>query len=84
MLENQEQAELEAPCRWCGYNGENYWQKGTHSADCPWHLVGGGDVRELVLRAYRAVGDSDNLMNSVNNLMCYESETPVRYPRVVK
>lgn len=32
---------LRAPCVFCGYNGERYYQRGSHSPDCPWHDVGG-------------------------------------------
>ncbi|MCK5609394.1 hypothetical protein KAR91_46405 [Candidatus Pacearchaeota archaeon] len=37
---------LEAPCKWCEYNGKGYWQAGTHDKDCPWHSIGGGADRE--------------------------------------
>lgn len=36
---------LAAPCLWCGYNGEGYYQAGTHSQSCPWHTIGGCDDR---------------------------------------
>ena len=37
---------LEAPpCLWCGYNGEGYYQAGTHGQSCPWHTIGGCDER---------------------------------------
>ena len=36
---------LAAPCLWCGYNGEGYYQAGTHSQSCPWHTIGGCDER---------------------------------------
>lgn len=32
---------LRAPCVWCGYSGEGYYQPGTHKPSCPWHCVGG-------------------------------------------
>ena len=28
---------LDAPCLWCGYNGERYWQMGTHAKECLWY-----------------------------------------------
>lgn len=50
-LNNAEQADerglsnlnalLSAPCRFCGYNGQGYWQKDTHLLSCPWHGIGG-------------------------------------------
>jgi hypothetical protein len=40
---------LDAPCRWCGYNGEMYWQAHSHADDCPWYEVGGGIRRETAL-----------------------------------
>ena len=36
---------LAAPCLWCGYNGEGYYQAGTHGQSCPWHTIGGCDER---------------------------------------
>lgn len=36
---------LEAPCIVCGYNGERYWQSGSHKYNCPFHKVGGRDER---------------------------------------
>jgi hypothetical protein len=36
---------LDAPCLFCGYNGAGYWQSGTHAKDCRWHSVGGFDDR---------------------------------------
>ncbi len=40
---------LEAPCQHCGYNGEGYWQKGTHHKECPWYNVAGMSERENLL-----------------------------------
>lgn len=36
---------LAAPCKFCGYNGPGYWQKGSHGADCPWREIGGDKER---------------------------------------
>jgi hypothetical protein len=41
---------LFAPCWWCGYDGRNYWQAGTHASDCPWANVGGAVERAELLR----------------------------------
>jgi hypothetical protein len=35
-----------APCIFCGYNGPNYFQAGTHAMSCPWREVGGATARE--------------------------------------
>lgn len=40
---------LDAPCIFCGYNGAGYWQKGTHSKDCRLSDVGGFDDRRKAL-----------------------------------
>lgn len=40
---------LDAPCRWCGYNGPGYYQAGTHDKTCPWHRVGGQAERKEAL-----------------------------------
>ncbi len=37
---------LDAPCIFCGYNSGLYWQKGTHTEDCPFLNVGGITDRE--------------------------------------
>ena len=37
---------LDAPCRFCGYNGPRYWQSGTHDYECPWHKISGADERQ--------------------------------------
>ena len=31
---------LAAPCIFCGYDGQAYWQVGTHDKNCPWHKWG--------------------------------------------
>lgn len=36
----------QAPCRFCGYNGPNYFSINTHHKDCPWYNIGGGFERE--------------------------------------
>lgn len=45
---------LEAPCHWCGYNGPNYWQAGTHHEGCPVRGIGGMVEREHWLSASKA------------------------------
>jgi len=37
---------LDAPCAWCSYNGQGYWQSGTHAESCPWHKIGGHEERK--------------------------------------
>lgn len=36
---------LDAPCLYCSYSGEGYWQTGTHKKDCPWRNIGGEKER---------------------------------------
>lgn len=43
---------LDAPCLWCDYKGEGYWQTGTHAALCPLHAIGGDRDREEWLRSW--------------------------------
>jgi len=38
---------LGAPCVFCGYNGQGYWQSETHTAACPWRAVGGAFERHI-------------------------------------
>ena len=49
LLPNAQSAMLDAPCLWCGYNGEGYWQPTTHELTCPWHNVGGRFDRVVAL-----------------------------------
>jgi len=35
----------DAPCIFCGYSGPEYYQRGSHAEDCPWHSIGGGYER---------------------------------------
>jgi hypothetical protein len=42
-------AMLDSPCIFCGYNGAGYWQSGTHAEHCRWHTVGGYDDRHKSL-----------------------------------
>ena len=46
---NHDDELLSAPCKWCGYNGSEYWQTKTHSDECPWYGVGGKADRLHVL-----------------------------------
>lgn len=41
---------LDAPCIFCGYNGQRYYSEWTHAKSCPWHSVGGAAERTEQLR----------------------------------
>lgn len=41
---------LHAPCIFCGYSGELYWQEETHDIKCPWRNVGGELIRQKELK----------------------------------
>jgi hypothetical protein len=56
-----EDGALSAPCRFCGYDGPDYYRAGTHAADCPWHSVGGLDERKA--RLIGAVKAASSLIN---------------------
>lgn len=43
---------LDAPCRWCGYNGPGYWQAKTHVPTCPFYFLGDGQARLNLLRDF--------------------------------
>lgn len=45
MADELKPAFLDAPCAFCGYNGDGYWQRETHTRECPWYYVGGRDER---------------------------------------
>lgn len=36
---------LSAPCRVCGYNGQGYYQSGTHAKYCFFYEIGGLEER---------------------------------------
>ena len=40
---------LNAPCVFCEYDGELYWQIETHDEKCPWYMVGGEKDRASLL-----------------------------------
>jgi len=40
---------LSSPCKFCGYNGDGYWQKGTHGKECLFYKIGGADKRADLL-----------------------------------
>ena len=42
---------LKAPCMCCGYNGERYWQYGSHKESCPFNTIAGQEDREEFVRA---------------------------------
>jgi hypothetical protein len=58
---HQDDAMLDAPCVFCGYNGAGYWQSGTHAKDCRWYSVGGYVDR------HKALGASDGGTNNGRN-----------------
>jgi hypothetical protein len=47
---HQDDAMLDGPCIFCGYNGAGYWQSGTHAEHCRWHTVGGYEDRHKSLQ----------------------------------
>ena len=40
---------LDAPCIFCGYSGQGYWQSGTHNENCRWRNIGGFKERRAAL-----------------------------------
>ncbi len=48
-IDEVENALLCSPCVFCDYNGQGYWQVGTHDKKCPWHKWGGGTERNDML-----------------------------------
>lgn len=40
---------LQAPCVFCYYNGELYWQEESHKESCPFYGVGGVEDRKADL-----------------------------------
>lgn len=47
---HRDDALLDAPCVFCGYNGAGYWQAGTHAPGCRWRNVGGYEDRDIALQ----------------------------------
>lgn len=46
---------LAAPCRFCDYNSQGYWQAHTHARTCPFHGIGGAAERERFLIKHPAL-----------------------------
>ena len=63
---------LEAPCRWCGHNGPEYWQAGSHTEDCPWHKVGGEHERAQILDIDMIVSDRAAVADALEKLAKFE------------
>lgn len=63
---------LAAPCRWCGFNGPEYWQSGTHTSECPWHKIGGQHERAEVLELDMVVNDREAVADALEKLARYE------------
>ena len=40
---------LYKPCLYCGYNGDNYWDAGSHDAECPFCRMTGFKKRRDAL-----------------------------------
>lgn len=66
-LSERDEALLNAPCIFCGYDGQGYWQAGTHASNCPWANIGSSCFRENKLRKFiqaelaRLRGENENL-----------------------
>ncbi len=69
---------LRAPCRWCGYNSEHYWQAGSHTEECPWHKVGGERERALVMEVEVIVSDREAVADALTKLAQFEREARYR------
>ena len=41
---------IQAPCIFCGYDGQDFWSAGTHESKCLMHPVDGADSRLKALR----------------------------------
>jgi len=51
---------FDAPCKFCGYNGEGYWQKGTHNKDCPFRNIGGIEDRKGIMEVLAKIYNNRN------------------------
>ena len=71
--------ELDAPCRWCGYNGSGYWQSGTHADGCPWHHIGGELQRVNILNVHTDNQDVKAVSHALTALHLFERK--VRYTK---
>ena len=43
---------LASPCKFCGYNGIRYWQKGTHGKECLFYNIDGIDKRANLIEGF--------------------------------
>lgn len=51
---NLENTLLKAPCIFCGYNGKEFYQSGTHASACPYYSIGGYNERKEMIGPYLA------------------------------
>lgn len=48
---------LDAPCIFCGYNGPDYWQIGSHNDDCPFYHTATIELRADMFRKMNNLSD---------------------------
>ena len=68
LFDEQYKKLIDAECVFCRYNGIGYWQPDTHSADCPWHGIGGSSERLKLIPKLISLIDKDTLRSRVNIL----------------
>jgi len=51
---------FDAPCKFCGYNGVRYWQKGTHYKGCPFRNIGGIKDRRGIMEVLAKIYNNRN------------------------
>ena len=60
---------LSSPCTFCGYNGEGYWQKGTHSKECLFYNIGGADKRAALIEGLDLLIETRETSKAYKNMM---------------
>lgn len=70
LLANALQTNM-APCQYCQYNGENYYQARSHAPNCRWYTVAGQMERAKILM-------SEMEANPLHMTICSEDEIITR------
>ena len=74
LLANALQTNM-APCQYCQYNGENYYQARSHAPNCRWYTVAGQMERAKILM-------SEMEANPLHMTICSEDEIIARREKI--
>jgi len=60
---------LASPCKFCGYSGDGYWEKGTHSKECLFYRIEGDIGRANLLEGLDHLIETQETSAAYKNMM---------------